>query len=83
MSEFETTCLEPVWMDGVYRVRCGMGAAGVCARHGKHRPHPEDGRACHPMDDGYCRTHGVYMDPRRDDTSSAPGNESEGTENRG
>jgi hypothetical protein len=61
--EATTTCLVPVWDDGVYRVRCGMGARGVCARHGKHVPHPADGRACDPMSDGYCRTHGVYMAP--------------------
>jgi hypothetical protein len=41
-----------------------MGTAGICARHGKHRPHPDDGRACEPNPhDGYCHTHGVYMDP--------------------
>jgi hypothetical protein len=64
MSDRRTTCLVPVWDDGVYRVRCSMGAAGVCAKHGPHSPHPEDGRECEPMAvDGYCRTHGVYMDP--------------------
>lgn len=60
-----TTCLVPVWDDGVYRVRCGMGTAGVCARHGRHRPHPDDGRPCDPAEDGYCRTHALYMDPYR------------------
>lgn len=59
-----TTCLVPVWDDGVYRVRCGMGTEGVCARHGKHEPHPDDGRPCDPNPhDGYCHTHGVYMPP--------------------
>lgn len=57
-----TTCLVAVWDDGIYRTRCGMGAAGVCARHGKHEPHPNDGRPCEPNpNDRYCHTHGVYM----------------------
>lgn len=58
-----TTCLEPVW-DGPYRMMCGMGGSGICARHGAYRPHPADGRACDPMDDGYCSTHGVYLGPK-------------------
>lgn len=73
MSEPQTTCLVPVWDDGIYRVRCSMGTKGVCAKHGPHQPHSDDGRACDPMDDGYCRTHGVYVDPfagRRDQESS-------------
>lgn len=57
-----TTCLVPVW-DGPYRFRCSMGTAGVCHRHGPHRPHPADGRPCMLMDDGYCGTHGVYAAP--------------------
>lgn len=63
MAERKTTCLIPVWDDGIYRARCGMGTNGACARHGKHKPHPEDGQACKPNPhDGYCHTHGVYMD---------------------
>lgn len=59
-----TTCLEPVWLDGASRARCGMGTAGRCATHGDHRPHPSDGRVCKPNpSDGYCHTHGVYMAP--------------------
>lgn len=57
-----STCLEPVW--DLFRMRCSMGTAGVCAVHGKHQPHPSDGRVCEPNPhDGYCHTHGVYMDP--------------------
>lgn len=64
MSEQRTTCLIPVWDDGIYRVRCSMGTKGVCARHGKHQPHPNDGKPCKPNAyDGYCHQHGVYMDP--------------------
>lgn len=60
-----STCLVPVW-DGPYRSRCSMGTKGVCAKHGPHEPHPEDGRACEPNPhDGFCHTHAVYMDPRR------------------
>jgi hypothetical protein len=58
-----TTCLVPIW-DGPYRMRCSQGTAGVCARHGAHKPHPDDGRACETMPDGYCPTHGVYVEPR-------------------
>jgi hypothetical protein len=59
-----TTCLVAVWDDGIYRVRCSMGTNGVCARHGRHKPHPDDGRECKPnAHDGYCHEHGVYMDP--------------------
>lgn len=64
-----TTCLVAVWDDGAYRVRCSMGIAGVCAKHGKHAPHPDDGRPCDPMEDGYCRTHGVYVEPAKKGSS--------------
>lgn len=58
-----SACLIAVW-DGPYRFHCSMGSAGVCHRHGPHRPHPSDGRACTPNShDGYCHTHGVYMEP--------------------
>lgn len=58
-----SVCLVAVW-DGPYRHRCSLGTAGVCAYHGKHQPHPSDGRPCEPNPhDGYCHTHGVYMPP--------------------
>jgi len=67
MSETRTTCLVPVWDDGVYRVRCSMGTKGVCGKHGHHKPHPDDGRECRPNPhDGYCHEHCVYMDPYAD-----------------
>lgn len=59
----KTTCLVPIWDDGIYRVRCSMGTNGVCARHGKHQPHPSDGRPCDLAGDGYCCTHHAYADP--------------------
>lgn len=60
-----TTCLVAVWDDGIYRTRCSMGTKGRCAKHGPHKPHPDDGRPCQPNPhDGYCHTHGVYVDPR-------------------
>lgn len=58
-----TTCLVPVHY-GPVRMRCSTGASGVCVYHGAHQPHPDDGRACDPNPhDGFCHTHGVYMDP--------------------
>lgn len=63
VSARKTTCLEPTW-DGPYRMRCSTGAKGVCAYHGPHQPHPDDGKPCKPNPhDGYCHEHGVYLDP--------------------
>lgn len=57
----ETVCLVPVW-DGPYRHRCGLGVNGVCAYHGPHQPHPDDGKPCEPnLHDGFCHQHGVYL----------------------
>lgn len=63
ISNERSVCLVPIW--DLQRFMCGMGTNGKCHRHGAHRPHPDDGRTCDPMSDGYCSTHGVYMDPRR------------------
>lgn len=60
----QATCLVPVW-DGPYRMICALGTNGACGKHGPHKPHPSDGRPCAPMGDGYCSTHGVYMEPDR------------------
>ena len=68
-----TTCLVAVWDDGAFRARCSMGTKGRCARHGEHQPHPDDGLPCDPNPhDGYCHTHGVYMDPYAVSTPTAP-----------
>lgn len=64
MGAPRTTCLVAVWDEGIYRVRCSMGTNGKCFKHGPHKPHPDDGKPCEPNpQDGYCHTHGVYMEP--------------------